>query len=178
MKWCVTAIISKMKCVARWHWLRKVKSLHSPVCFCYGVTTAHVNIWNTFNCCKQRFSLDTGSRYWEAVLTVPEGILGLKPLQMRVRKEIKILCIVASTLLHAHQGCDSLNMWQSCRWGNKSQQGVFGLAWPGPQATGRKRRFYMGESNGDISLRNLKLYIYRCMLYKLFTSSTLNAILL
>lgn len=92
MKRCVTAIISEMKWVARWQWFRKVKSLHSPVCFCYGVTTAHVNIWNTFNCCKQRCSLDTGSCYWEAVLTVPEGILELKPLQMRVRKEITTLC--------------------------------------------------------------------------------------
>lgn len=92
MKWCVTAIISEMKWVARWQWFREVKSLHSPVCFCYGVTTAHVNIWNTFNCCKQRCSLDAGSCYWEAVLTVPEGILELRRLQMRVRKEMTTLC--------------------------------------------------------------------------------------
>lgn len=156
MKWCVTPIICKMKWVAGWQWLRKVKSLHSPVCSYYGVTTAHVNIWNTFNCCKQRCSLDTGSCYWEAVLTVPEGILGLKPLQMRVRKEIKTLLVcgsVASTLLQAHQG-----LWLTKYVMKPQDEAVKAskvcLAWLGlvPQATGRRRSFHMGRNNGDIFL--------------------------
>lgn len=88
----------------------------------------------------------------------PRGCLGLKPLQMRVRKEIKTLLVcgsVAFTLLHTHQWLWLAKYVTKAQMNCKSQQGVFGLARLGPTSYWEERVLSYRKKkwkNGDISL--------------------------